>query len=143
MRLLEKGLSALVLGVLVGVEGCGRGGGNDAVVTVDLNTIGDVQQLEPYVGKRVTLIGHAGLGENRRLATLVGREVVILTDVEKLWPETMAPRLIEVTGELRIDKLNTDKISTRETDRPAKSRGLALRHSQVVRWMEEEQLAEQ
>ena len=125
MRLFAKWLTVLVLGVgVVMGAGCGR---EVAVATLDLNAIGDAQQLEPYVGKRVTLIGYAGLGENRRLATLEGRGVVILTDVEKIWPETMAPRLIEVTGELGIEKIDADQV-------PTESRGFSLRYSQVVRW---------
>ena len=126
MRFFAKWTAALVLAG-VAVSGCGRESGG----RVDLNTISEADQLEPYVGKRVTLIGRAGLSQNSRFATLEGREgggVVVFTDVEKMWPETMAPRLVEVTGELAIERTTPE-------------RQFALRRSQLVRWAEEEQVA--
>jgi len=138
MRLFRKWTAVLI------EMAVGGGSSEGPVATVDLNAIGDVQQLETYVGKRVMLIGRAGLGPNSRLATLEGRAgggVVVLTDVEKTWPETVAPRVVEVIGELGIEKIETDKVASQELDQPTNPRGFSLRRSQVVRWVEEEQVA--
>jgi len=125
-------MAPLVLAGMVVAGGCGRESGGDEGGRVDLNAISEADQLEAFVGKRVTLIGRAGLSQNSRFATLEGREgggVVVFTDVEKMWPEAMAPRLVEVTGELEIE-------------RAAQERQFSLRRSQLVRWAEAEQVAE-
>ena len=120
---------AAIMILIVGTMAVAGGGcSKEAPPTVDLNTIGDVNQLEPYLGKQVTLIGRAKLEQDQRLATLVGGSegsVIVTTDVERLWPENIAPRLVEVTGQLEPAQTNPQSFT--------------LRHSQMLRWTDDDE----